>query len=272
VLLAGVGPATSLALALVFGGLFLLLAPLNALMGDFFSRLAVVNGALAAFNLLPGLPLDGGRILRAVAWKLTRNYRRATGIAAIAGRVVSFLMIGGGLVWTYLAYQQTRQLDLNGLWFTLIGWFMDNAATQTYQQTLLQEALRGVTAGDLMATDCTRIPRAISVAELVDHYVLHQGGRCFLVADDERISGLVTLHNVRNLPREQWPYTPVGEIMVPYSQLVVTRPAESAWTVLLRMDERNVNQMPVEEDGRLLGLVSRENLLRYVRTRADLGM
>ena len=149
---------------------------------------------------------------------------------------------------------------------------MDNAAAQTYQQALLRETLRGVTVGDLMTTDCTRIPRAISVAELVDHYILHQGGRCFIVADEDRLSGLVTVHSVRTLPREQWPYTPVGEIMLPYPQLAVARPDEDAWTVLLRMDQRNVNQMPVEVDGHLLGLISRENLLRYVRTRAELGM
>jgi Zn-dependent protease len=271
VLMAGVGPATSLALALVFGGLALILGPLSGLAGAFFAQLAVVNGGLAVFNLLPGLPLDGGRILRAIVWKLNGNYRRATGIAAIAGRVVSFLMIGGGLVWTYLSWN-AGQLNLNGLLLTFIGWFLDNAATQTYQQAVLQDVLRGISVRDLMTAECTRIPRGLSVAELVDHYVLHQGGRCFIVADEERLSGLVTLRNVRGLPREQWPYTPVGEIMVPYQRLAMAQPGESAWSVLLRMDQHNVNQLPVEENGQLLGLISRENLLRYVRARADLGV
>lgn len=270
-LMAGVGPATSLLLAAVFGGLSWLVGSLSALAGAFFAQLAVVNGLLAAFNLLPGLPLDGGRILRAVVWKLTRNYRRATGIASIAGRAISFLMIIGGLVWSYTSLQ-AGQLNWNGLWFIFIGWFMDNAATQSYQQVLLREALRGVTVADLMTSDCTRVPRALSVAELVDHHVLQQGRRCFLVADEERLSGMVTVHSVRSLPREQWLNTPISEIMIPYQELAVARPDEDAWTVLMRMDQRNVNQMPVEEDGRLLGLLSRENLLHYVRTRAELGM
>jgi len=270
-LMAGVGPATSMVLALFFGALSWLLNPLSALVGAFFSQLALVNGLLAIFNLLPGLPLDGGRILRAVVWKVNRNYRRATGIAAMAGRVISFLMIIGGLVLTYISLQ-AGQLNWNGLWFIFIGWFMDNAATQSYKQMLLQEALRGVTVADLMTADCTRVPRALSVAQLVDHYVFHRGGRCFLVTDDERLSGLLTVHNVRTLPREQWPYTPVGEVMTPYQELVLAHPGEDAWTVLLRMDQRNVNQVPVEEEGRLLGMLSRENLLRYVRTRAELGM
>jgi Zn-dependent protease/CBS domain-containing protein len=271
VLMAGVGPATSLVLALLFGGLSWLLGSVNVLAGAFFAQLAIVNGLLAVFNLLPGLPLDGGRILRAIVWKLNKNYRKATGIAAIAGRVVSFAMIIGGLVWSYLSLRG-GQLNWNGLWFIFIGWFMDNAATQSYQQALLQEALRGVTVADLMTADCTRIPRGLSVANLVDDYLLHQGGRCFLVTDDERLSGLLTVHNVRTLPREQWPYTPVGEVMTPYRELVVAHPGEDAWAVLLRMDQRNVNQVPVEEEGRLLGMLSRENLLRYVRTRAELQL
>ena len=270
-LMAGVGPATSFGLAALFGVLGVLLMPLSALAGALCIQLAVVNGFLALFNLLPGLPLDGGRILRAVVWKLTRNYRQATGIAVSAGRVISFILIIGGLVWSYTALQRGGSV-LNGLWFIFIGWFMDNAATQSYRQMVLQESLRGVTVADLMTVDCARIPRATSVADLVDHHVLQQGRRCFLVADDERLSGLVTVHNVRSLPREQWPYTPVGQIMVPYEELAVVRPEEDAWTVLLRMDQRNVNQMPVEQDGQLLGMLSRENLLHYVRMRAELGM
>ncbi len=270
-LMAGVGPATSLVLALVFGVGALLLAPASALGGAFLGRLALVNGGLAVFNLLPGLPLDGGRVLRAILWKLSKNYRRATGIAAMAGRIVSFLIIGGGLVMIYLSWR-AGQPDLGGLWLVFIGWFMDNAASQTYQQTILQEMLRGVRVSELMTQDCLRIPRAMSVSDLVDQYVLRQGGRCFLVTDEGRLSGLVTVHNVRALDRTAWPFTPIGEIMVPYAQLVAARPEEDGWTVLRRMDERNVNQMPVEENGQLLGLISRESLLRYVRARAELGM
>ncbi len=268
-LMAGVGPATSLVLGVVFGGLAFLLAPANALAGAFFLQLAVVNAGLAIFNLLPGLPLDGGRVLRALIWQATKDYRRATAIASVAGRVVSFLLIGGGILWTYASWS-SGQTNLNGLWLALIGWFMDNAAIQSYQQVMLQEALRGVTVAHLMSTECMSVPRGMSVAELVDSLVLRQGGRCFLVAEGEALAGLVTIHHIRELPRERWPYTPVGEIMVPYQGLAMAQPHEDAWTVLRRMDERNVNQLPVVENGRLLGLLTRENLLRYVRARAEL--
>lgn len=269
-LMAGVGPATSLMLALLFalvafffrlgqGGIFLLASGL-------FLRLTWWNLFLAGFNLLPGLPLDGGRILRALLWLIGRNYRRSTEIAAAIGRLVAFLLIGGGIVWTLSGDWG------NGLWLVLIGWFMDNAASQSYQQVLLREALRQVNVATLMTPECQHIPRGLSVASLVDDYILRQGGRCFVVTEGDRLAGLVTMHNVRDLPRERWPYTPVGEIMVPYGRLVLARPDEDAWNVLLRMDKHNVNQMPVEEAGRLVGLIARENLLRYVRTRAELGL
>jgi len=265
ILMAGVGPATSLVLALAFALLFWVFRPLNALVSGFFLLLTLVNGWLAIFNLLPGLPLDGGRVLRAVIWQTSGNYRLSTRIAATTGRVISFLLIGGGILWTFSG-------GFSGLWLALIGWFMDNAATQSYKQVILQDLLRGVTVADLMTPECARIPPGLSVATLVDGYVLHQGGRCFLVVEGDILAGMVTMHNIRGLPRERWPDTRVGEIMVPAQELVLAHPNEDAWKVLRRMDERNVNQLPVEENGRLIGLIARENLLRYVRAKAELGM
>ena len=264
-LMAGVGPGTSLALALVFGAAAFLLRPVSHLASGFCISLASINAGLAVFNLLPGLPLDGGRMLRAVVWQVTGNYRRATGIAAMAGRTIAFLLIGGGILWSLLGG------SWNGLWLAFIGWFMDNAATQSYRSVLIQEALRGVTVADLMTPECPCIPRGLSVAELVDHYVFPQGRRCFVVTDGDLLQGLVTVHNVCDLPRERWPFTPVGEIMTPSAQLVVAHLQEDAFEVLKRMDERNVNQMPVEEAGRIVGMIARDNLIRYMRTRAELG-
>jgi len=264
--MAGVGPGTSLALALVFAVIGLALRRVSGLVGGFFVYLATVNGGLAAFNLLPGLPLDGGRILRAIVWQVTGNYRRATAVAAMVGRGVAFLLIGGGILIAF-------SLDwFSGLWLAFVGWFMENAATQSYRSVLIQEALRGVTVANLMTPDCTRVPRGMSVAELVDHYVFPHGRRCFIVADGEMLEGLITVHNVRDLPRERWPFTPVGEIMIPLARLVLAHLQEDAFEVMKRMDERNVNQMPVEQDGRIVGMIARENLIRYMRTRAELGM
>ncbi len=268
-LVAGIGPITSLVLAGLLALPYLLLRTLGLapLIREALGYLAILNLGLALFNLLPGLPLDGGRILRAVVWQVTHNYRWATHVAATAGRTIAMVMIGAGVL---MALAPGGSF-LNGLWLAFIGWFLDNAAAQSYRHVLLQESLRGVTVSDLMTPECNRIPRGLSVADLVDRYILPQGQRCFLVTNGEVLEGLVTLHGVRGLERERWPCTPVGEIMVPYERLVVAHPEEDAWEVLQRMDARNVNQMPVEEAGRLLGLIARENLLRYVRIRAELG-
>lgn len=262
-LMAGVGPATSLALAGLFALVNWLLGPLNMLVGSFFSYLAVWNLGVALFNLIPGLPLDGGRLLRAVIWRVTGNYRRATGVSATIGRLVAFLMIGGGILWTFAG-------NLNGLWLAFIGWFLDNAATQSYRHVLLQESLRGVTVADLMTQECEQVGRGLSVSSLVNDLIFPHGRRCFVVTEEGQLKGLVTVHSVREIPREMWPYTPVGEVMTPYDDLVVAHPEEDAFEVLRRMDERNVNQVPVEEHGVFLGLLGRDSLLRYVRTRAEL--
>ncbi len=265
--MAGVGPATSLVLALFFAiGSVVARAFWGPLPAGLLSYLATINGGLAAFNLLPGLPLDGGRILRAILWQITGNYRRSTGIAVTAGRAIAFLFIGGGILWAFLGG------GLSGLWLAFIGWFMENAATQTYRSMLLQEALRGVTVEDLMTPECTRIPGGLSVSQLVDDYIFPQGRRCFMVVDGDTLEGMVTVHNVRDLPRERWPVTPVAAIMTPLARLIVARPQEDAFEVLRRMDEWNVNQMPVIEEGRFLGMVARDSLIRYLRTWADLGL
>jgi Zn-dependent protease len=260
ILMAGVGPATSLALAGLFAGIGRLLAPVSGLGGVLSYSLMFLNISLAVFNLLPGFPLDGGRILRAAIWKWSGDYARATRIAVTVGRAVAFLLIGGGLVWALMG-------NLDGLWLAFVGWFLDNAATQSYRRVLLQESLRGVTVADLMTTECDRVPRGLSVSDLVEGYLLRRGRTCTVVADGDALHGLVTANNVRTLPRERWPFTPVGEIMVPYERLVLAHPHEDALAMVRRMDERNVNQMPVVQEGRFLGLVTRENLLVYLRTR-----
>jgi Zn-dependent protease len=265
ILMAGVGPATSLVLAGLFAGAGWLLAPINRLGAVLGYALMFLNLSVAVFNLLPGFPLDGGRIFRAVVWKLTGNYRRATGIAATVGRVVSTLLIGGGILWALMG-------NLDGLWLAFVGWFLDNAATQSYRQVVLQDTLRGVTVADLMTGECERVPRGLSVSDLVEGYLFPRGQHCFVVADGDTLQGLVTVHSIRELARERWPFTPVGEIMIPYERLVLAHPQEDALAMIRRMDERRVSQMPVVEGERFLGMVTREGLLRYLRTRAELGM
>ncbi|MGQ9675575.1 MAG: CBS domain-containing protein, partial [Chloroflexota bacterium] len=224
----------------------------------------IINASLAAFNLIPGFPLDGGRVLRSVVWMTTGDFRRATNIASSIGIAIAYLFIVGG-VW--MAFTSSLA---DGLWIAFVGWFLENAAQNSRRQLALQEALRGVKVRDVMSTDCAYVAADISVHELVEDYVLPTGRRCFVVTGGGELLGLATLHNVKQLPRERWTSTAVSAIMSPVEELKMASPGDEVSAVLQRMDQEDVNQMPVVHDGRFLGLIARDNLLRLIRTRSEL--
>lgn len=261
-LIALAGPAVSLALAAGFGALWRLGgtvgAPLHALAG----WLAMVNLSLALFNLLPGFPLDGGRVFRALVWGLTGDLRRATRIAASLGRIVAFGFIAWG-VWQIFAGNWG-----GGLWIAFIGWFLNNAAAGTYQQTVLEELLAGHTAREVMQTDCPRVQRRLTLDVLVDQIILPSGRRCFPVAEDGQLVGLVTLHQVQEVPRDRWPTTRVEEVMIGRPDLLTVRVDDELATVFERMATEGLNQFPVLEGDRLAGMVTRESLLAFVQLRS----
>lgn len=237
------GPLTSFGLAFLFGFLWQASAgspgPLHALSG----WLAWINLALALFNLIPGFPLDGGRVFRAIVWSVTGSLRRATRIATGVGRAVAFLLILLG-VW-----QIFRGSWANGLWLAFIGWFLDNAAVQSYRQVALKELLAGRTAQEAMLTDCPHVSRTLSLDAMVNEVILPSGGRCFPVVEGGHLYGLLTLHQIKAVPRERWPFTSVDQVMIPQADLKVVRPDEPLEAVLERMVAEDINRYPVMEDG-----------------------
>ncbi len=259
------GPLTSLGLAGVFGGLWWLdrMIPYLAAPSIWLMR---INLILAAFNLIPGFPLDGGRVLRAAAWKLSGNFYRATQIAAASGQIVAFGFIGLGI------FTMVGGNFFNGLWLAAIGWFLQNAAAASHAQVNLQQLLRGVTAAQVMTRECTRIPRQTTLQQLVEEQVLTGGRRCFFVAEDERLLGLLTLTDVARVPRAGWVETTAGQVMVPWERTIRVQPGTMLLAALKAMDDANVNQVPVVEGERMVGMLSREQVLHYIRTRAELGM
>jgi len=226
--------------------------------------LGSINFALALFNLIPGFPLDGGRVLRAVVWKFTGSFERATNIAAGSGQLFAygFIVFGG---WKALTGD-----FFGGLWIGFIGWFLLNAAQTSTAQVSFRRALKGVTAGDVMAHEYLRVPGSLSVAELVEHHLLRSGARCALITDGERFRGLLTLHEIKKVPREDWESTSLQSIMVPEESLVKVGAGTSVSQVLQVMIEGNIGQVPVVEEGRLLGIVGRDRLLALVETRLEL--
>jgi Zn-dependent protease/CBS domain-containing protein len=261
------GPAVSFALAGLFGALGRFgasHAPLAALA----TYLAYINGSLALFNLIPGFPLDGGRVLRAVMWQVTHSFQRATEIAGSAGHLFAWLFIFWG-VW-----QMFSGNFVGGLWIAFIGWFLQNAATASVQQMTLQRLLAGHTVGEIMTRECSTLAPEVPLEQLVHDHILTAGRRCFPVARAGRVEGLLTVHHVKEIPRERWATTTAEQAMTPLARLRVVRSGDGLWQAMQEMTEDGVNQLLVMDaaGGELVGILARDNVLTFVRTLAEVGV
>ncbi len=238
--------------------------------------LAEVNFVLGLFNLIPGFPLDGGRVLRALIWQRTGNYKRATRIASITGKGFAYLLIGSGIV--IIMYSILADFlgsfpefisPYQGFWFIFIGWFLSNAADASYRQLAMRDALHGFTAQSVMNKDYVVIPPNLSLRELVQGYVRPGGQRYFVVADEGRLKGIMTLDDIKKVPQTKWDITPVSAAL-PTGKVVSAHPGEEAFSILESMNSHGISQIPVVRDGMIVGIVVRENLLRFIRLRSEL--
>ena len=257
--MAAAGPLCSVALCGLFAGIWWLSRGFSDHLSALAWWLAVINGILAAFNMIPGFPLDGGRVFRAIVWMATGSYMRATHIATRAGLGVSYLFIFAGL---FMMFFLVGGL-FNGLWLILIGWFLNSAAKRSYQQTTLRDTLKGFTAKDVMTRDYPTVPRHLTIKEVVQGQLLLTRSSWFLVTDGERVEGLLTLRRIREVPREEWDITTMGQAMIPVAELKVATPSDDAVSVLERMSEENVNLVAVVEEGRVLGVILRDDLIEF---------
>ena len=223
-----------------------------------------INLALAIFNLVPGFPLDGGRILRGIAWGLTGNFTRATKIASSAGKIFAYVMIILG-VW-----QALNGNWVGGLWTAFIGWFLLSAAQESLMQVAMRHTLTDIRAADIMTRDIPTVARDMSVEDYV-HEVLRTGRRCHIVTGAGRPVGLVTLHAARTLPREEWTNTSIQAVMMPVERVHSASPTEPALTILQRMQSEDINQMPVISDEHIVGMIDRDTILRMLQTRLQVG-
>ena len=256
-----VGPLTSLAVGALFAVLWAALrvpAPDAAAIAGY---LAFINAVIAAFNMLPGFPLDGGRVFRSIVWARNRNLLRATRTASRVGEGVAYGLMAGGVL------QFVLFNPIGGIWMFLIGLFLRNASAASYEQLVLQTTLQGVSAADAARTDYEPVAPDLTVARLVDDYMLRGHGRCYPVMAGEELLGLITLTDARRLEREQWPTTSVFRAMTPFERLHTASPREDVTRVLQLMSESDVNQVPVVEGRRLLGIVSRADIFRLIQVR-----
>jgi Zn-dependent protease/predicted transcriptional regulator len=235
--------------------------------------LGQVNLILAAFNLVPAFPLDGGRVLRALMWAASGNLRRATRWASGAGQAFAWFLIATGVAMMLGARVPFFGGGLvGGLWIAFIGWFLNNAAALSYRQLVIREALRDIPVSRLMLTQLATVPPDLSVSALVDRYLLRSDQRAFPVVEGGRLEGMVCLREVRKLDRTAWDETAVRDIMVPADKLAFAGPNDDAGEVLSRLASRDLNQLPVLEGGRVRGLVRREDILKWLALYADLGL
>ena len=266
ILIAGAGPLSSIVIGLAFGGLFILLQGVSVEGAALTAYLALINLLLAVFNLIPGFPLDGGRVLRGLIWAATGNFLQATNIATTIGQVIAYLFIFGGL---FLAFTGAF---LTGIWLLFIGWFLSSAAGASRQQAQVERAFEGVRVRDLMENEPITVPADLTLRDMVDDYVLHRNLRALPVVDQEgNVAGLVTVIDLKKVSRERWDTTTVGEVMTPAHELVAVGPQTNAGEALQAMGQRDINQVPVLEGGRLVGLLTRSNMIRYLHLREELG-
>lgn len=227
--------------------------------------LGYINVALAGFNLIPGYPLDGGRILRSILWWVSGSVQRATQWASQVGQAVAFLLILVGLFRFFVA------TNLGGLWLAFIGWFLLDASRSSYLQVGLMSDLRGRHVADLMESDCVTVPGYLSLRDFVDQFLLHSASGCFLVTRNGNVVGLLTPDEVKNVDRESWPNTSVQSVMRPLSQLHAVPPEMPVIRALELMSRESVSQLPVVSDGKLQGIFSRAQLVRFLQIYSSSG-
>lgn len=256
------GPITSFGLAILFGLLQPLVGALDPLLA-IARYLAYINGALALFNLIPGFPLDGGRVFRAIIWGTTHSLRRATLIAASLGRFIAYLFIILG-VW-----QMFSGNFGNGLWIAFIGWFLETAASSQIHQQTIHDLLEGHHVADAMRRDYTTVSPDATLEQLVTEHILGSGCRSLVVKQNDRVTGLLTLHNVKAIPSSDWLTTTAAQVMIPVAQMKRIRPDAELADALGEMDRDGVNQLPVMVGEKIQGVLGRDDVISIVRNLSE---
>lgn len=279
-----VGPATSLLLGIIFlslSGVGLSAAGWQGVDPTQFASelgpiptlllwLGPINIILGVFNMVPGFPLDGGRVLRSILWRVTDNLKKATRWASWVGQGVAWIMIISGIAIVFGATIPVLGSGLvDGLWLTFIGWFLNSAAVQSYHEIVVQDILEGVTVEDVMRKDPPTVDGQESIAGLVNHYIMQKDDHAFPVTEGSRWRGLITLSDVRSVPRQKWQETMVREAMTPRDQVVSVSRSQDASHAFNELSKQGVRQIPVLENDQIVGVVRREEIVKWLSLHAE---
>jgi Zn-dependent protease/predicted transcriptional regulator len=266
--MAAAGPLMSFLIAGVLGALWYLGGSVHAPVAiiAILGYAALINGVLGVFNLLPAFPLDGGRVFRGSVWKHSNNFVGATRTAIRVSEGISLLMMFGGFVFIILGD------FVDGLWVIVLGWFIRSGAQTSLKQTLVGEALLGVSVGDIMTREVLTVPPEITVQQLVSNYLLvHRHGGYPVVKNGE-VLGVVTLQSVRAVPKEKRDFVTVREAMVPFERTVMVEASVTALDAMQKMARNKVGRVLVIDGGRLLGIATREDVVSAIQTRQELEL
>ncbi len=271
-LIAIMGPLMSLALMAVFGAAWIWLRivdeamvvnramlPLVLLMGI----VAQANGALALFNLAPGFPLDGGRVLRSILWAIFHNVGRATRWATRAGQGIAVLLLLAG-IFIFLT-----EFDGGGIWYALIGLFLWNAAGEGYRQTMVREALRQVQVARLMTRAVETVPQETTLTDFVIRYVIPRREQTFAVSDGQTVQGFVSIAEAQRVPRREWSSRCVRQVMIQRDRVASLSPQQDAAQALGMLSRSNADELPVMSDGALIGFLGRAELARFLKLKVE---
>jgi Zn-dependent protease len=283
-LMAIVGPAVSLAIG--FGLLALsgigfqtqnlpqtkpsqILQNLNAL-----TTLAVwlgsINVILGVFNLVPGFPLDGGRVLRSIFWAVTDNLQRATRWASFVGQGIAWMMITAGMAMVFgLQIPLLGEGLIDGVWLILIGWFLNNAAIKGYQQVVIRNVLEDVPVSKMTKRHPPTVSGEITIERLIEEYIMQTDDHAFPVIENGELLGIICLDDVRRVPTNERATKTVKEIMTPRSELVTINPDDPANEALQEISQRAIRQLVVIEDGKLYGLIRRKDIVKFLQLQSD---
>jgi Zn-dependent protease/CBS domain-containing protein len=221
--------------------------------------LAILNFILAVFNLIPGFPLDGGRLLRSLVWHITKDVRKATRLASLTGQIFGYVMIGFGVLSLF------QGLLMSGIWLIFIGWFLSQAAEASYRQLSMRRILQGVQVKEAMTRNPETVGADVTLRDLVDNYFLMRRYSVFPVLDSAgRPLGLITLRQVKEIDRDKWPTTQVSSVMTQICEAVTVRPEDSLAQVLTKLEKAGVGRALVVEDGRLEGLISNADVAAWL--------
>jgi Zn-dependent protease len=259
------GPLVSISLAGLFGAAWLLAQgiPYLAAPAEYLMR---INFMLAVFNLIPGFPLDGGRVLRALVWAGTKDYYKATRVAGATGKIAAFGFIAYGI------WQMFDNQFINGLWWIFIGWFLLNAASTVVTQTRVTRALQGVKVSQAMEPTCQEVSPLMPLSTIIEQRVLTSGQHCFYITDGETIQGMLTLKDITAIPKPKWGFTTARQAMTPLNRLLHIDSDMDLLAAVQAMESANVTQAPVMDQGRLVGTLTRDRVANYLRTRSQLGV